>query len=229
MRSITTAKSNVASGPRAPRGQHGASRASARGRRRHPAGIGASLALGLVLAGCAHVPNQWVEDGPGVTEPLVSPTAADIYDRQDSVKVVTRFDEPIVYTLPPHGVTHWPLYFEDPFEDKGHGREGLNKYRLGWEDYVALAYSYPRFTANWLMLPVSMVVTPPWTLMVSDARLSQQLLGTDHDAAKARHSAFDEPVNNPVTPDPAAEPAPPRRARPAPAPAPQRGVTVEPA
>jgi hypothetical protein len=47
---------------------------------------------------------------------------------------------------------------------------------------VAAPYSYGRYYLNLVALPVSAVVTPPWTAMESDGRLSEQLLGYDHDA-----------------------------------------------
>ena len=92
-------------------------------------------------------------------------------------------------------VDHLPLYFEDPFEDKGAGRtdetDPHNVYRGGWEDYVALPYCFARFTGNWLMFPVSAIVTTPWTIMESDGRLSRQLLGYDHDAIPNGHHVFE--------------------------------------
>jgi hypothetical protein len=91
---------------------------------------------------------------------------------------------------------HWPTYFEDPFEDKGAGREGRNQHYIGWEDYVALPYCYARFTLNWLGFPVSAIVTPPWTVMVSDGRVSRQALGHDHDAAPEAHEPLVAPASD---------------------------------
>ena len=138
------------------------------------------FATGLaLLSGCAHVPNQWREDGPSTVMDWDSPTAADVYARFEPAVQLQR-DWPRIEVAAESGaVTHWPLYFEDPFEDKGAGRA---EYRLGWEDYLAMPYGYARFTLNWLLLPVSAVVTPPWTLMESDGVLSRQRLGYDHDA-----------------------------------------------
>jgi hypothetical protein len=85
-------------------------------------------------------------------------------------------------------VLHGALYFEDPFEDKGAGRtdetDPENVYRLGWEDWVAFPYSYARYTANWLLLPGSMIVTFPWVAHESDGEISQQLVWWDHDAER---------------------------------------------
>lgn len=152
--------------------------------------IGVSaLGIGVMAAGCAHVPNQFKETGPATTERLLTPSAAAILEGYASAGAGTRGWEPLRYSAMDGTVTHWPLYFEDPFEDKGHGRTDethpKNVYRLGWEDYVAMPYGLARYTLNWLFLPVSAVVTPPWTLMESDGVLSRQMLGYDHDAIPA--------------------------------------------
>jgi len=147
-----------------------------------------TVALLALVAGCAHVPNQWVEDGPATRELWESPSARDILQRQRSqLQPKPRWDAELTLAAADGSVTHWPLYFEDPFVDKGHGRSGLNKYHLGWEDVVASVYGYARHTLNWLLLPASVAVEPPWTLMVSDGELSRQPFGRiDHDAAVAR-------------------------------------------
>jgi len=90
------------------------------------------------------------------------------------------------------GVTHGPLYFEDPFEDKG-SEDG----RFAWtgEDYFQIFYWRARFLANAIAFPVSAVVTPPWTVMESDGRLSRQALGYDHDAERWVEPPVDEPTD----------------------------------
>lgn len=175
------------------------------------AGWGGVLVLVVVLAGCAHVPNQFREDGPSVGVNLDSPTVQDVKSRVSPAEQSCRGWQVQTVSAESGAVTHWPLYFEDPFEDKGHGRTDETHpgdvYRLGWEDYLAMPYGLARFTANWLMLPVSAVVTPPWTLMESDGKLSRQLLGYDHDATRARadRGPVDsaEPVAEPEEPAPA--------------------------
>ncbi len=100
-------------------------------------------------------------------------------------------------------VEHGPLYFEDPFVDKGAGRteqtDPGNVYRLGWEDWVALPYGYARHVLNLVALPVSAVVTPPWTRMESDGHLSRQILGYDHDATPAQDAGDDNKPAEPVS------------------------------
>jgi hypothetical protein len=148
------------------------------------------LALGL-LAGCEHVPNYYKETGPSVTMDWQTPTEKDILANHECAPPRQR-DWPMTVTSAEDGsVVHWPLYTEDPFEDKGHGRTDAthphNVYRLGWEDWVAFPYGVSRFTLNWIAIPVSAIVTPPWTPMVSDSYLSKQALGYDHDATPLRN------------------------------------------
>lgn len=145
---------------------------------------------GLTIFGCAHVPNQFAEDGPASKTTLDSPTVRDTVARYQPAAARER-GWPTTMTAAERGaVTHWSLYTEDPFEDKGTDRrDGPNKYFIGWEDYVAMPYGLARHTLNVMAFPVSMVVQPPWTLMESDGELSQQALGYDHDATEAGEPA----------------------------------------
>ena len=147
------------------------------------------LSAALLVSGCAQIPNQWREDGPATTTAWESPTALDLRATHAPAPQRHRDWDGVELVAETGTTTHWPTYFEDPFVDKGPGREGMNKYRLGWEDYVALPYGYARFTLNWLAFPVSAAVTPPWTLMESDGRISRQALGYDHDATRANGAA----------------------------------------
>ena len=148
---------------------------------RWPGIVGLAGVVLLGAAGCAHIHDQYTADSPSLRMPLHSPTAADVTERFAPAEGRHRDWE--VAATAPHSpaVPHGPLYFEDPFEDKG----TTYAYRLGWEDWVAMPYSYARFTLNWLALPVSAIVTPPWTPMESDGKLSMQALGQDHDATRA--------------------------------------------
>ena len=166
------------------------------------------------IAGCAHVQNHFREDGPSVTADWDSPTAMDVKARFQPAQPRHREWPRTTLVTQRGAVVHWPLYFEDPFVDKGAGRTDAtdphNVYRWDWEDYVAIPYGISRFTVNWLFLPVSAIVTPPCTVMESDGRLSKQLLGYDHDAEPLNHAAAptvdaDEP--SPAEPAADEEPA----------------------
>ena len=156
-------------------------------------------AAGLLLAGaglgCTYVPNQFKEDGPSTTMNWDSPTAMDVKARFHPAAQQQREWSETYVSAESGAVDHLPLYFEDPFVDKGDGRtdetDPHNVYRSGWEDDVAMPYGLARFTANWLLLPVSAIVTTPWTVMQSDGALSKQLLGYDHDAERTPHHIFE--------------------------------------
>lgn len=140
----------------------------------------------LTLIGCGNIHNLFVEDGPSFDEELDSPTSADVRSRMVMGTAQNRGWSRMT-TAPASGaVRHGPLYFEDPFEDKGFGRTRETHPRavhvIGWEDAIATPYSFARFTANWLLWPASLIVTPPVTLYDSDGEVSPQLLGYDHDA-----------------------------------------------
>lgn len=151
--------------------------------------LGRSLALAILgigvglFAGCAQTENLFVDNSPSRTMEIDSPSAADAYARFQPAEQRQRSWARMSTAAERGAVDHGPLYFEDPFEDKGSGH---GDYRIGWEDAIAVPYNLARFTTNWLLLEVSLVVTPPWTPMESDGNLSRQLLGYDHDA---------EPIN----------------------------------
>lgn len=155
-------------------------------RRRARAAIGLSLAALLGAAGCSQnrtiLQNYWKETNASVDADYDTPTASLIYATKAPAPQRVRAWEQTCVAADERPSNHWPLYMEDPFEDKGTGRDGRNKYYVGWEDYLALAYSPARYHLNYLGLPVSAIVTPPWTIMESDGRLSEQALGYDHDA-----------------------------------------------
>lgn len=153
----------------------------------------------LALAGCTHVPNQFVEDGPTTSGALESDAARDLYARYQPAPNRERGWTQTSTAAQSGTVYHWPLYTEDPFEDKGTDRpDGPNKYHLGWEDYVAMPYGFSRWVLNVMAMPVSMAVQPPWKLMESDGVLSKQCLGYDHDATEAEETAV--PTSAPSEP-----------------------------
>ena len=139
------------------------------------------LALLVPLLGCAHFHRYDREDGPSTRMAWASASGEEIYAENSPSELRQRGWDAKRVTAPYGEVVHGPLWFEDPFEDKGKGHE---EFRLGWEDGVALPYSLGRFLLNWMLLPVSAVVTPPGTPMESDGRLSRQLLDYDHDVQR---------------------------------------------
>lgn len=141
----------------------------------------AAAAAAVWLCGCHKIENQFAEDGPSSHVELDSATVRDLRAQGDADHPQReRHWEKSRFALRDGVVWHGPLYFQDPFEDKGAGHE---ERRMGWEDFVAAPYGFSRFTLNWLGSPVSMIVNPPWQTTESDGELSCQLLGYDHDPA----------------------------------------------
>ncbi|HMQ14488.1 MAG TPA: hypothetical protein PKC49_00805 [Phycisphaerae bacterium] len=152
-------------------------------------GIGLLLAGGLLSgAGCGRIHCLFHDDSLATAETPGSATAEDVLGRFEPAAQRQRSWPRQEIGSQYEPVAHGPLYFEDPFEDKGAGRPDQ---RWGWEDYVALAYCPARHVLNLLAMPVSIVVTPPWTPMESDGHLSRQLLGYDHDATPAAQARRD--------------------------------------
>jgi hypothetical protein len=101
-------------------------------------------------------------------------------------------------------VSHWPLWFEDPFEDKGNAPGPVEdrdapdtEFARNWVDYFHILYGPGRMVfvnaAGW---PVSAVVTPPGTLMESDGRISKGLVWHDHDAKRSDPATREPPDVN---------------------------------
>jgi len=132
----------------------------------------------LLSAGCQHIKDPFVDDVPPVSE--VTTTSVQGARAAASHPTVPRREFAAVHVEPQDGtVDHWPLWWEDPFEDKG-SQDG--QFAWTWEDYFYLAYGPGRFLLNTMAFPISAVVTMPGTVMCSDGRLSRQALGYDHDA-----------------------------------------------
>jgi hypothetical protein len=188
-----------------------------------------AVLLLATTAGCNEmVVNYYRETGPSVNAEWDSPTARDIKANCDSAPLRSRGWETRTVACKDGSVLHWPLYFEDPFVDKGAGRTDAtdphNVYRLGWEDWVAFPYGFSRFTLNWLLFPASVIVTPPWIVQESDGEISQQLVWRDHDARRVSSEelrqrwGLSEPAPAEVppaeaTPAPEAEAQPPETAK----------------
>ncbi len=160
-----------------------------------------STSLWLVASGCEHAINPFVDETLVAPEEMHTPSERKARAAQATPVVRRREWQQTPTTYPSGAVVHWPLWFEDPFEDKG-STDG--KYAWTFEDYIAAPYSFGRVLVNTIGWPVSAVVTPPGTPMVSDGRLSRQALGMDHDAiplsqARAQAAASDEP--EPIEPE----------------------------
>ena len=132
----------------------------------------------LTMAGCTEMINPFGDDLPP-TEDVTTASVIAAREVQATPTEPVREPEALLASAQDGTVAHWPLWFEDPFEDKG-SEDG--QFAWTYEDYVAFPYGLGRFLLNTMGFPVSVVVTPVWTVMGSDGVLSRQALGYDHDA-----------------------------------------------
>ena len=139
-----------------------------------------ALLLGAGLSGCNEIVDPWFDDLPGAND--VS-TASVEGARAAKVEPSQRVRESQRSRIEAQDgtVTHWPLWWEDPFVDKG-SQDG----QFAWtgEDYLAIPYGLGRSLLNTMAWPVSAAVEPPFTVMGSDGKRSRQALGYDHDAER---------------------------------------------
>jgi hypothetical protein len=152
-----------------------------------------------IAAGCAQLNDPFKDSGYYTNSEMTTPsTEAYLASGEAPPPGAQRDWEAKAVYYEKGTVTHWPLWFEDPFEEKGNDvtdpsdRDAPDN-RFAWNavDYLHIAYGPGRFLLNLGGLPISAVIQPPGCPMASDGRLSQGFLGYDHDARYARHG--DEP------------------------------------
>ncbi len=139
------------------------------------------MAAGVwAVGGCSELMNPFVDDVPATSE--VSTTSV-VGVRGSGVAPVMRERgfTPAYVSAQDGTVAHWPLWWEDPFVDKGSVND---QFAWTWEDYLAMPYGLGRSLLNTMGWPISAGVTPPYTVMGSDGVLSRQVLGYDHDATR---------------------------------------------
>ena len=161
-------------------------------------GFALSMATVFLFVGCAHVNNPWRDSSLAINDDMTTPSA-DTYGKTGRSEFATETRRTWTASRVEHhngSVTHWPLWFEDPFEDRGNTDCPMtcpeverdlpdNQFAWNWVDYFQIAYGPARQVLNIIGWPVSAVVTPPGTLMESDGRISKGLLGYDHDAKRS--------------------------------------------
>jgi hypothetical protein len=174
------------------------------GRLRFRTGGFCSILLAVAAAGgCAHLNNPWVDSGAAIDQEMTTPSTEGYLSRagQAGAEAQPQRDWPQSRVSCENGaVSHWPLWFEDPFEDKGNSfkpktdRDAPDReFAWNWVDYLHIPYSPGRMIfVNTVGLPISAVVTPPGTLMESDGHIEKGLVWYDHDA-KRSDSAIREP------------------------------------
>ncbi len=153
---------------------------SRRGSRQHVATrievfVAVVFAASIATSGCNKPPavNPWREDSIPATQ---YGTASSNVICEANVQPVVRQRDFAATNAPnaPYDVPHYPLWWEDPFEDQG---DNDQNFAWTWQDYLHMPYGLGRFILNTIGTPASMLVTLPGTPMVSDG-----IVGKVHDA-----------------------------------------------
>lgn len=137
-----------------------------------------TLVATVAVCGCNEYINPWTDEM--IPQEYVTTTSVEsARAATEPALAASRSFQP-THANPQDGtVGHFPLWFEDPFEDRG---SDDGQFAMTAEDYFAMPYGLSRFLLNWMFVPVSAVVQAPVPLMGSDGITSRQFLGLDHDS-----------------------------------------------
>ncbi len=151
----------------------------------------AMLAI-FAMAGCAHVNNPCTDSSAVINAEMTTASAEGFRGKAEFPARHCRNPQQETVLAENGAVSHWPLWFEDPFEDKGNETTSPtdrdapdNRFAVTWVDYAHIFYGPTRLALNLAALPISMAVTPPGTLMESDGRIDKGLVRYDHDTKRA--------------------------------------------
>ncbi len=165
------------------------------------------------MTGCAHLNNPWKDSSAVIDGDMTTASAQGYYGKAEFAAVMVRSSPQETVYYENGAVTHWPLWFEDPFEDKGNDatpprdRDPIdNRFAVNWADYLHLGYGPGRLLLNTVAWPISAIVTLPGTLMESDGRLDRGLLGYDHDAKRSNPATREPPDFNVIEKTPRTQP-----------------------
>lgn len=143
-------------------------------------GCAAAISLSLCLLTACNTPpavNPWRDDSISPVT-WTTPSEQGILAAGHEPHIRQRDFAPADAALVCGEVPHYPLWWEDPFEDKG---DEDGRFAWTWQDYFAMPYSYARMHLNTVAWPVSAIVTLPGTPMVSDGYVAPN---RDHDARR---------------------------------------------
>ncbi len=141
---------------------------------------GRMFALTILAAtcGCNEYINPWTDEMVSY-DYVTTASVEGVRAASQPLDSASRTFHPTLVSPQDGTVGHFPLGWEDPFEDRG---SDDGQFALTGEDYFAMPYGYGRFILNTIAVPISVIVQPPVPLMGSDGITSRQALGYDHDA-----------------------------------------------
>ena len=147
---------------------------------RTPACGVAGFAALLMLTACNTPPgvNPWQDDSlPPATWNTPSFEGIRAADKEP---VIRHREIAVTHVDHQPAVPHYPVGWEDPFESNG---DGDGRYAWTWLDYVGMPYGLGRFIVNTIGFPVTVVLLPPGTSMVSDGVIAE---GQEFDSIKGK-------------------------------------------
>jgi len=117
-----------------------------------------------LLGGCYQYPDVFLDDLP---QSAMVTTASAKAASEATMTPVLRQRGYESFPIEAHDGTtaHAPLWLEDPFEMAGSDDE---QFAATGEEFLYFPYGMARFVVNVLLLPVSMVPEPPYTVVCSD-------------------------------------------------------------
>ncbi len=147
---------------------------------RRAAMVRACLLCAVVLGGCQRMVNPW-RDPKAPPRAVTTPSVEAVRAAEGHPSDLRRPYVEARFPTRDDGVSHGPLLYENPgvytaSEDNVNAWTGA--------EYWHLVYDPSRFLVSTVFSAISVVVTPPWRLMVSDGRISDERCFGPYDAAR---------------------------------------------
>jgi len=119
-----------------------------------------------MLVGCAGQTIDVFKDASALPEGAMTTASVEAIPKTETeAPLVTRSWSETTVTAESGQVTHWPIWFENAAAERG-STDG--RVAVTWEDLNAAVYCPIRYYVNMAALPLSAIVDPPGTIMVSD-------------------------------------------------------------
>ena len=144
--------------------------------------LGCRVVAGVLVvlgSGCQLMTNTFRDDYSG-SPPVTTASVDGVHEAGAAPELQDRGFHSVQAGLADGSVTHGPLLFEDAFgnpwseDDAFAVTDGELIHWLAWRG---------RFAVNLVFAGGSMLVTPPWMVMVSDGHPSRSMIGETYDAA----------------------------------------------
>lgn len=169
---------------------------------------GAMLLAVVSSTACSHLNDPFKDSSATIDAEMTTASAEGYKGKREFYVPLHRRGAMTQVCYENGSTTHWPLWFEDPFEDKGNDvtdpndRDPIDHYfAWTWVDFLHMGYGPGRLLLNTVLYPASAVVTPPGTLMESDGRLDKNIAGYDHDAKRSDSATREPPDGHHLAPD----------------------------